>query len=226
MTQPQIAAFFDLDDTILVKTNSLYLYVKYLVQQKQLSKWELLKGAWLSALHKLHLVNIEKLLDEMAKPYKGKRHSELKAMTDAWFENTVTPHISKEAVERIAWHKKQGHKVVLLSTATQYVCGPARKKLNLDDSINSTVHIKDDLLLGTLQKPLCYQEGKVHYTNLYAQKHLIDLSQSYFYTDSISDLPMLKHVGIPVVVNPDPLLGRQAKKQGWPIEHWTTKASS
>jgi phosphoserine phosphatase len=48
----------------------------------------------------------------------------------------------------------------------------------------------------------------------------VDLSESSFYTDSISDLPMLMRVGTPVVVNPDPRLARTARKRGWPVERW------
>jgi len=59
--------------------------------------------------------------------------------------------------------------------------------------------------------------GKTHWARQFAEEQGIDLRQSYFYTDAISDLPMLELVGQPRVVNPDRLLRRHARRRGWPI---------
>lgn len=215
------AAFFDLDNTIIVGTNSLYLYVKYMVRRKMMSRWELARGLWLSFLHKLNLVDIERLLDEFVLPYRGLAESDIIALTKDWFESHVIPNIAREAVARVRWHKNKGHETVLLSTASQYVCRPIKSHLKLDETINSIVEVRDGRFTGYFKKPLCYHDGKVHYTREYAQKKGLDLKKSYFYTDSISDLPMLEEIGHPVAVNPDPLLAREAKKRGWPIEAWS-----
>lgn len=218
-----IAAFFDLDDTIIVGTNTLYLYIKYLVRHKMMSRWELVKGVWLSFLHKLDRVDVERLLDEFTLPYAGKSEADLVALTKDWFEKGVVPHVAKEAIQKIRWHKEQGHKTVLLSSSSQYVCELMQRELGMDARLNSVVEVKDGKLTGFMQKPLCYHEGKVFYAREFSDKQKIDLAQSYFYTDSVSDVPMLKIVGNPVAVNPDPLLRREALKQGWPVELWREK---
>ena len=64
---------------------------------------------------------------------------------------------------------------------------------------------------------MCYGEGKYHWARVYAEARGIDLARSYFYTDSYSDLPMLRRVGHPVIVNPDRRLRRLALQEGWPI---------
>lgn len=223
MTQIQkTAAFFDVDNTIIVGTNSLYLYIKYLVKNKMMSRYELFRGLWLSALHKFNLVDVEKVLDNFTLPYRGKSEQELIELTQRWFENTVVPHIAQEAVDKINWHKSQNHITVILSSASQYLCELIKNRLELDHTINTQVEVKDGYFTGYLKKPLCYHEGKVHYTKQYEKEMNIDLMQSYFYTDSISDLPMLKEVGYPIIINPDPLLKREAKKRGWEIEAWST----
>jgi phosphoserine phosphatase len=62
--------------------------------------------------------------------------------------------------------------------------------------------------------------GKVHWAEALGDRRQIDLAQSWFYTDSYTDLPMLERVGHRVVVNPDPRLKRAARRRGWPIENW------
>lgn len=188
-----------------------------------MSRFELAKGIWLSALHKLNLVDIEKLLDGFILPYKGKSEQDLMALTRDWFNSYVVPSISQEAVAKIKWHKEQGHITVLLSTATQYVCNPIKEFLDLDYRINSEVEVINGIFTGYFVKPLCYNNGKVHYTREFERQKGIKLKQSYFYTDSISDLPMLNEVGHPIAVNPDPLLHREAKKRGWEIKTWSTR---
>jgi phosphoserine phosphatase len=68
--------------------------------------------------------------------------------------------------------------------------------------------------------PFCYGPGKVQRAERWAAEHGVELEQSYFYTDSLSDLPMLERVGQPRIVNPDPRLRREANRRGWPILDW------
>ncbi|MGD8627079.1 MAG: haloacid dehalogenase-like hydrolase, partial [Anaerolineae bacterium] len=75
----------------------------------------------------------------------------------------------------------------------------------------------DGRLTGEIEPPPCYGQGKVVWAERFAREHAVDLSASYFYTDSISDLPLLERVGQPVAVNPDPRLRRLARARGWQI---------
>jgi phosphoserine phosphatase len=71
-----------------------------------------------------------------------------------------------------------------------------------------------------MEAPLCFGAGKVVHASAWARDHGVDLSASAFYTDSVSDLPMLERVGEPRVINPDLRLRRVARRRGWPIESW------
>src|SRR5262249_2472757 len=68
---------------------------------------------------------------------------------------------------------------------------------------------------GEVVEPVCYGRGKVYWAERFAAEHDVDLGQSYFYTDSITDLPVLDRVGHPRVVHPDPRLRRIAQRRGW-----------
>src|SRR5262249_60856224 len=77
--------------------------------------------------------------------------------------------------------------------------------------------VADGGLPGDAILPLCWGSGKPYWAQRFATDHEIDLQASYFYTDSITDLPMLSLIGHPRPVNPDRLLRRHAHRQGWPI---------
>jgi phosphoserine phosphatase len=66
--------------------------------------------------------------------------------------------------------------------------------------------------------PVCYGQGKVVWAERFAAEWDVDLAASYFYTDSISDLPLLERVGHPIAVNPDTRLRRLARARRWPVE--------
>ena len=73
---------------------------------------------------------------------------------------------------------------------------------------------------GEVVSPLAFGHGKVTLAEAWAREHGVDLAQSVFYSDSISDLPMLERVGRARVINPDPRLRWTARRRRWPIEHW------
>ena len=81
----------------------------------------------------------------------------------------------------------------------------------------------DGRLTGRPVDPLCYGAGKVERTRVLAQKLGFELAEATFYSDSITDLPLLEVVGTPVAVSPDRRLLRVAKQRGWRIEWWTAK---
>ena len=86
--------------------------------------------------------------------------------------------------------------------------------------ICTRLHVQGGKFLGTCERPTCYGQGKVHHAERFAREHGISLEDSFFYTDSYSDLPMLLRVGHQRIVNPDGRLSRHARKSGWPTEIW------
>ena len=70
---------------------------------------------------------------------------------------------------------------------------------------------------GRVIEPVCFEEGKIFWLEQFIEDREIELARSYFYTDSVTDLPLLEIVGHPVVTNPDPMLYRAAIKRHWPV---------
>jgi HAD superfamily hydrolase (TIGR01490 family) len=212
-----VAAFFDVDYTVLNASSSI-LYVKYLRRQGRLRALDMLRVGWYVILYRTAMVDFGQVIAQLARTAAGESEAETRAFCDRWFRKVVAQHISEDARQRIEHHQALGHRPVLLSAATQYVNRPLAEHLGLgDDFLCTRLEVQNGFLTGRLIEPACYGAGKLHWARQFAAQQAIDLDASYFYTDSYSDLPMLRAVGHPVAVNPDVRLQRHARRAGWPI---------
>jgi len=93
------------------------------------------------------------------------------------------------------------------------------EELGIEHMLVSRLVIENGRFTGDVHRPICYGAGKIHWARRFAEEHGVDLGASWFYTDSVTDLPMLEIVGHPEIVNPDPRLRREARKRGWNVTH-------
>ncbi len=216
-SHPTIAAFFDVDYTVLNASSSV-LYIKYMRRHGRLGHLDMLRVGWYVILYRTAILDFARVIARVARTSAGESEPETRAFCDRWFQEVVVHTVSEDARQRIAYHRAQGHRPVLLSAATQYVNRPLAEHLGLDDDFLCTrLEAQDGVLTGRLIEPACYGSGKLYWARQFANEEGIDLSASYFYTDSHSDLPMLRAVGHPVAVNPDTRLRRYVQRAGWPI---------
>jgi len=212
-----VAAFFDVDYTVLNASSSL-LYVRYMRRHGRLGFMDMLRVGWYVILYRTAIVDFAKIIAQLAQAAAGESEPELRAFCDRWFHEMVLEHVSEDARQCIERHRAQGHRPVLLSAATQYVNRPLAEHLGLgDDFLCTWLEARDGILSGRLIEPACYGQGKLYWARRFAAERGLDLGASYFYTDSHSDLPMLCAVGHPVAVNPDARLRRHAQRVGWPV---------
>lgn len=216
----RIAALFDLDKTLL-DVSSGQLYARYLYRHGQMSRYELARVVWWGILGGLGLLDMRDLIPKLLSQAAGDDEREMRALCDRWFVEDVIPHVTEKGTRQVAWHKAEGHVLALVSASTQYVVEPMAAHLGFPGQFVCT-HLESEngVLTGQVIPPPCYGPGKVVWAERFAAEHGVDLSASYFYTDSISDLPLLERVGKPVAVNPDPRLRRLAQKRGWPVEQF------
>jgi len=213
------AAFFDMDRTLL-NTSSGKLYLQYLWKTGRIGVREATAVIWWGTLYLLRLVDLPRAMVGMLLKTVDHEEMIIRAETQRWFEEWIAPRIVPRAVERLEWHRMQGHRVVILSAATVYIVAPLAARLSVPDYICTYLEVKDGRLTGRIQEPICYGPGKAVLARRFAAVHGIDLNQSYFYSDGYEDLPMLELVGYPVVVNPDAKLARLAMARGWPVERF------
>jgi len=214
------AAFFDLDRTLL-DMNSSTLWAKHELLKRSISLKQFGRVLLWNALYHLSLIDIETAYKEALAHYRGRLYDDLEQETHQWFARDVAHRLRPGARPALREHREQGHTLVLLTSASAFAARAARDTWQLDDFLSNDFPTDEGGRLdGSFISPLCYGEGKVQRARAWAAKHEVDLQRSYFYSDSYSDAPMLRVVGHPRVISPDPRLSREARQRGWPILQW------
>ena len=214
----RIAALFDMDLTLLDRSSGL-LYVRYLLRTGRMRRRDAARAMWWGVLSRLGLLDMQDLIPRMVVDVTGSSAEGARTVSNQWFADDVARHITERGRQRVAEHKAEGHVVAIVSGSTQYAVGPMAEHLGIPGQYVCTrLESRDGHLTGQVVPPVCYGPGKVVWAERFADEHGVDLSASYFYTDSITDLPLLERVAHPVAVNPDPRLRRLAQKRGWPVE--------
>lgn len=211
-----IAAFFDMDKTIIWENTGLSS-ARFARKQDLISPAQLIKTAFKMILYRLTLLDIESWYEKSIKSMAGLAIEDMESFSNQWFEVMVKKTIYKEAVALIRDHMDRGHRVVIVSNAISFIVHPLAETLGVHDIICTQLETKEGVLIGKIIKPLCYGKGKRDYAIRWAEDNNIDLSRSYFYTDSHFDMELMRVVGYPVAVNPDVRLTFSARRCDWPI---------
>lgn len=128
----------------------------------------------------------------------------------------ILPRVYPQMLDEVYAHQDAGRPTFIVSAAGNGVVEPLAAVLGMSGGIGTRYEIgDDDAFTGRFDGPFVYGKGKVEAMREFADEHGIDLAASYAYSDSQSDLPMLRAVGNPVVVNPDPGLAKIAREEGW-----------
>jgi len=129
----------------------------------------------------------------------------------------LLPLIYREMLEEAYAHQDAGRPAYIVTAASQELAEVLARVLVLDGGIGMRSEVRDGVYTGKPAGPFTYREGKAQAIRELAEREGIDLSESFAYSDSESDLPMMRAVGHPVAVNPDRALEREAREHGWRI---------
>ncbi|HEX2484943.1 MAG TPA: HAD family hydrolase [Myxococcota bacterium] len=218
--RPRVGAFFDMDKTLIAE-NSGALFMRYRYEQGRLSGWELALGLVAYLRYKAGILDIRAWTADAMEQFAGESERALTREAQAWFDQWVAPTIYPEAVELVRHHTEAGHVVVIVSGATKYVVKPLAARLGVKHILYTRLEVERGRFTGRVIDPICFEEGKIYWLQQLVDEQRIDLAKSWFYTDSVTDLPLLELVGHPVVVNPDPRLYRVAARRHWPVRFFT-----
>lgn len=128
----------------------------------------------------------------------------------------ILPRVYPQMLDEVYAHQDAGRATFIVSAAGNGVVEPLAAVLGMDGGIGTRYEVGEEgAFTGRFDGPFVYGPGKVEAMEAFAAEHGIELAASYAYSDSISDLPMLRAVGHPVVVNPDPPLAEIAREEGW-----------
>jgi HAD superfamily hydrolase (TIGR01490 family) len=213
------AAFFDLDKTIIARSGSLALSRSFL-REGLIARSTLLKSMYAQLVFQLMGVDdkkMERIRAEAAKLTAGWEVAKVRSVVAEVLEEVITPLIYAEALELISRHREEGRLICIVSSSPEEIVEPLARMLDVDRWIATRPMVVDGKYSGELDF-YAYGPYKVQAINALAEELDIDLSRSFAYSDSITDLPMLESVGHPVAVNPDRELRRVAAGRGWPLE--------
>jgi HAD superfamily hydrolase (TIGR01490 family) len=213
------AAFFDLDKTIIAKS-SVLAFGKPLYREGLLSRRTIVRSAYAQVVYMLVGADeskMEQVREAMLALTRGWNQEHVASIVRETLEEVVTPIIFAEAVELIAEHQAAGRKVVIVSSSPFEVVHPLAEHLGADEAIATRAELDADGNYTGELSFYAYGASKAVAIRELARRDGIDLTESYAYSDSATDLPMLETVGHPFAVNPDRELARIARERGWEI---------
>jgi len=150
-------------------------------------------------------------------PLVGKEPSVLRAWHNEFMEESIQPIWLKKAEELITKHKDQGDFLLIITATNRFITQPIADRLGVDDLLATEPEVIGEQYTGEITGIPCYQEGKVKRLDQWLENNPHSMQDSFFYSDSHNDLPLLEKVTNPVAVDPDDTLKAHAEKKGWSI---------
>ncbi|MGH1561181.1 HAD family hydrolase [Mumia sp. DW29H23] len=212
------AAFFDLDKTIIAKSSTL-AFSKHFYDSGLINRRSVLRSAYaqfMFALQGADESQMEKMRAYLTQLVEGWDVETVRQVVAETLHTVVDPLVYVEAVELIAAHHEAGREVVIVSASGSEVVEPIGALLGADHVIATELVEEDGRYTGEILV-YAYGENKATAIRELAEQEGYDLAESYAYSDSETDVPMLAEVGHPSAVNPDKALRRVALEEGWPI---------
>jgi HAD superfamily hydrolase (TIGR01490 family) len=212
------AAFFDLDRTLMSGSSGFH-WARAAAGAGLISRRRLAADAYENVKFRLRGSTDEgtdKVMRRVGEMLRGKRRIEFQRLGPQVLAG-ILPRLYPQMLA-IAWeHQDAGRPVFIVSAASQDTAGLVAHVLGFDGGVGTPLEEEEGLYTGRLAGPMAYREGKPVLMRELAAERGIDLEQSYAYSDSESDLPMLRAVGHPVAVNPDGPLMKVARQEGWEV---------
>lgn len=218
--RPRAAAFFDLDKTLMAGSSGIF-FARAAYETGMISRARLVRDAYENLRFRLRGSTDDRADDvrkRVGRMIEGVRVRDLERLSPRVLAG-VLPRLYPEMLARAYAHQDAGELVYILTAASQEMADLLAHVLAFDGGLGSRSEIVDGRYTGRPAGPFNYREGKVLSMREVAERERIDLSVSYAYSDSESDLPMLRAVRHAVVVNPDPDLRRIAAEEGWEVIH-------
>lgn len=213
-----VAAFFDLDKTIIAKSSAL-AFSRPFFQEGLINRRAMLKGSYAQFMFQLAGADTEQL-DRM-RAYitvqcTGWDVAQVTAIVEETLHDIVNPLVYAEATELIAEHRERGDDIVVVSASGSEIVTPIAEMVGATHCVATRMVTHDGRYTGDVEF-YCAGENKAIAVQDLAAAQGYDLQRCHAYSDSISDLPLLETVGHPTAVNPDRALRREALQRGWPV---------
>jgi HAD superfamily hydrolase (TIGR01490 family) len=211
------AAFFDLDKTLIAGSSGMQFARvatrQGIVGRGQLARWGVEHLRYrLRGTTDARTTDVLKVARQLITGVPAKSVARMGPEVMA----AILPRVYPEMLAEVHSHQDAGRPAFIVSAASNEVVELLARVLGMEGGIGTRYEVDaEGNFTGRLDGPFVYGPGKVEAMREFAERHEIDLAASYAYSDSLSDLPMLRAVGNPVAVNPDPPLAAIAREEAW-----------
>ena len=208
---------FDLDNT-LIAGDSDHLWGEYLIEHNYVD------GAHFRQQndrfyqdYQNRTLDIRAYLAFALAPLSQFDSQQLQRMHCQFMQEKIAPIMLPKAVALIEKHRQQGDTLLIITATNRFITAPIADKLGIENLLASDAEIVSGRYTGNPIGVPCYQEGKVTRLGLWLEERQLDNKNSYFYSDSANDIPLLEQVTYPIAVDPDASLNQYAQDKGWPV---------
>jgi putative phosphoserine phosphatase/1-acylglycerol-3-phosphate O-acyltransferase len=219
---PKIGALFDLDQTLLAGFSATSFMQERFVSGRMAPR-EVAETFFGVLSFGLGRIGFSGMMAATTAAYRGLAESVLEEVGEDVFEKHLATQIYPESRALVQAHQEMGHTIAIVSSATRYQADPLARDMGIHNVLCTELVVKDGVFTGQVVHPTCYGEGKADAGRTLADEHGLDLEQSYFYTDSHEDLPLLEIVGRPRPLNPTRQLAQIAKERMWPVRRFKSR---
>ncbi|MDR2374392.1 MAG: HAD-IB family hydrolase [Bifidobacteriaceae bacterium] len=220
------AAFFDLDKTIIARSSTVAL-TSTLIAEGMLRRRTVLRSVYAQATYQLGAAGqtqSERLRHLLGGIVAGWDAGRLARLARDELARKIGPQVFEDAAKLIQSHRDAGRDIVIVSASSRELVEPIGAMLGADHCLATRMEVRDGRYTGETEF-FNYGPAKVEAMTALAEREDYDLSRSFAYSDSITDLPMLEAVGHPAVVNPSRPLRRVAEERGWEVVRFAAPSS-
>ena len=212
-------AIFDLDNTLLAGDSDHrwgeFLRERGLVNTENFQE----KNDQFYADYQAGCLDMRAYLDFVLAPLEGKTRTNVRTLQRQFVSDCIEPMLLNKAFDLLNEHRVAGDILLMMTATHAVVAEPVAARLGFQYWLGSGVELCGDCYTGNAEGVPCFQEGKLLHLEQWRSQHpgAAPPEQTWFYSDSHNDLPLLSNVGHPVAVDPDPTLRTHAERAGWPV---------
>lgn len=213
-------ALFDLDHTLL-PIDSDYEWARFLIRLGVVDgeEYERRNDLFFDQYH-AGTLDIHEFLAFQLAPLAAHPRSQLEAWRRRFMDEVIAPAIRPAARALVDGHRERGDLCAIVTATNEFVTAPIARAFGVEHLIATGVEENAGHYTGRPRGTPSFREGKVRRTDEWLASfghHWNGFARSYFYSDSVNDVPLLERVTDPVATNPDPQLAALARERGWPV---------
>ncbi len=220
---PGTAAFFDLDRTLIAGFSAQDVLLERALAG-DFAMHSLFEAVGSALEYGTGRIEFVEFVNRAARDLAGRPEADNLAFGQKVFDKRVAQRIYPEARALVEAHRRRGHTLAVVSSATPYQAEPVARDLGIEHVMCTRLEVENGICTGRVAEA-CFGPGKAAAAKRLASERDIDLARSFFYSDGFEDLPLMEAVGKPRPLNPDVRLAVEARRRGWPATRFKSRGT-